>query len=91
MEKTTIDLINGTFNSEEGKDIILNLLNNKIHFHTVRSLGYWENAGQKDTVSLNRLKDLKSTRDQVINLMNDPNLQSKKISIRSIIEIQIDQ
>lgn len=89
--KTSIDLINGTFNSKEGRDLILNLLNHKIHFHMVQSLSYWERTGKKDPESLNRLEELKSSRDTITKLMDNHTSLSKSLIIHSTIEIQIVQ
>jgi hypothetical protein len=91
MKTTTFELINGTFSAEEGKDIILNLLNHKIHFHTVRSLSYWEKTGNKDNESLKRLGELKATRENFLKLFDDPNFNAKNLSVASLIQIDLVQ
>lgn len=88
MNTTEIDLINGIFSAEQGRDIILNLLNHKIHFQTVKSLSYWEKTGNKDHDSLKRLEELKESRDYILKLFNDPDFEKKNLSIASKIQIQ---
>lgn len=62
----SIRLLDGDFNAHEAKEILINLLTDKIRFHEKRSFSLMERTGVHDEVSENRIKSLK---EEVINLI----------------------
>jgi hypothetical protein len=85
--RKNIMLIDGSFDPESAKDILVSLLQNKVHFHTVKSLSFWERTGVKDVESIMRLEQLKLDRELVLKLMQEAELEGKKVVIKSTIEI----
>ena len=82
-----ITLIDGSFDPEGAKDLLVNLLQNKVHFHTVKSLSFWERTGAKDVESIVRLEQLKVDRELVLKLMQEAQLEGKRVVIKSSIDI----
>ncbi len=83
----TITLIDGSFDPDTAKDILVNLLQHKIHFHTLKSLRFWEKTGVKDIESQLRLEQLKNDRDLLLKLMHEAQLDAKQVVIKSSIQI----
>ena len=87
-EQEKIKLINGTFEHEQAKDILINLINNKIHYHMVNSLGLWEKDGLKDTHSIERLKELKESRSKILELFDEMKTSDTLVEINSSIQMK---
>lgn len=93
MKKTeTIDLIKGTFTPGDARDILLDLLNNKINFHNMKTWSSRERFGKPDADSEQRLKQLEESRNKVgtllSKLINEDN-EEKSVTLISTIEIII--
>lgn len=82
-----ITLIDGSFDPESAKDLLVNLLQHKIHFHNLKSLSFWERTGVKDMESQLRLEQLKIDRDLILKIMHEAQLDSKSVMIKSSIQI----
>lgn len=83
----TIKLIDGSFSSKEAKEILVNLINNKINFHSRRNLAVEESTGKTDQVSQKRIKELTKAREDIIDFLSNKETSGKGISIHSIIQI----
>jgi hypothetical protein len=53
----------------------------------VKSLSFWERTGVKDVESIMRLEQLNLDRELVLKLMQEAELEGKKVVIKSTIEI----
>lgn len=74
-------LIDGDFDLEESREILMNLLNSKIKFHNQRIFGMTVRSGDKDIKSEKRILEL----SQTIN-----NLKAMLDSLESDTELRID-
>jgi len=90
MKKTeTIELINGTFTPDEGREILLKLLNSKINFHNLKNWSSRERFGKPDAYSEQRLIHLNESRKKVETLFAESVDEEKRVTINSSIEITI--
>jgi polyhydroxyalkanoate synthesis regulator phasin len=88
MTTLRINLIDGEFTPEETREIVIDLINKKIQFHSVKSHENWAKNGKVDTFSDNRIKELEQARDSVLELTKSEHAQEIKMTINSFIEIE---
>jgi hypothetical protein len=88
--KTTdqIRLIDGTFQADDAKDILLNLFNYKINFHELKNFSSWERNGINHDHSSKRLPELKADRDKIAAMINEIIESGDEVVILSTISIQ---
>ncbi len=91
MKKTeTIDLIKGTFTPSEAQELLLDLLNSKINFHSKKDFTSRERFGKPDAVSEQKLKYLTESRNKVRTLISKLINEEKSVTLNSTIEIIIE-
>jgi len=91
MKKTeTINLIKGTFKPDEAREILLQLLIDKINFHKIKIWGSRERFGKPDADSEQRLKYLNESRKNVEMFISKAIDEQKNITINSNIEMSIE-
>jgi hypothetical protein len=83
MKNHQFELIKGVFDSSEAKEILLNVIDGKIQFHNDRIFSENIRLGTKNIDSINRVKELKLARKQVLEVLLDT-----KVSITSNITVQ---
>ena len=86
----TIELIKGIFTPDEAREILLQLLDNKINFHNQRNFSSRERFGKPDLYSEQRLEHLMESRKRVVTLVSRSIDEEKTITINSSIEINIE-
>jgi hypothetical protein len=65
-------LVDGVYNLQEVKEIVLTLLDDKIKFHQLKDFSDSERLGKTDdSHSKKRLKDLKNSKSNLIKIIND--------------------
>lgn len=91
MKKTeTIEFIKGTFTPDEARELLLQLLNDKINFHNLKNWSSSERFGKPDAYSEQRLEYLKESQKKVKTLFSNSNSEKQNITIHSSIEIKIE-
>ena len=89
-KKETIELIKGSFTADEAREILLQMLNNKIKFHDLKNWSSMERFGKSDVFSEERLKSLKESRKKLEQLLAESISGEETITINSTIEINIE-
>jgi hypothetical protein len=87
MGSLTINLIDGEFSPEDAKEILIDLINKKIQFHSLKSHENWERFGQVDDFAHSRIKSLESAREKIIDMSKFTFPNDFKLKIKSAIEI----
>lgn len=87
MGSTTISLIDGEFNLQEAREILIDLINKKIQFHSLKNHEKWERNGVEDVFSATRIKELQCAREKILELTSKEFPNDVKLKINSIIEI----
>ena len=87
-------LVDGEYNLQEVKEIVLNLIDDKIKFHQLKAFSDNERLGETTNEHSNsRLNDLKSSKNEIIQLIqtlsNDEESESKKFKIYSEVKIEL--
>lgn len=92
MNKTeTVNLIKGTFEPEDAKELLLQLLNSKIDFHNRRNWSSQERFGKPDLVSKQKLEYLAEARKNIQTFLTEAINQKKSVIINSSIELKIEE
>jgi hypothetical protein len=84
-----LTLIDGNFNDEEAKEILMNILTTKIHFHEMKDFSSQERFGIQDETAKKRIPALKKEIEKLLQILSEAKLHNKKLSIDSIINISI--
>tara|TARA_R110002072_G_scaffold151503_3_gene300878 strand:+ start:7796 stop:8068 length:273 start_codon:yes stop_codon:yes gene_type:complete len=85
MEK--LKLIEGKFNSEEAKEILLSLINSKIQFHTINEFSLQERTGESKSASTERIKELLETKKLILSIIEKSKKENLLLDIHSTLNI----
>lgn len=81
-----LDLINGTFDSEDAKEILRNLFEYKINYHKLRNFNSQIRFGEQDDHSLERALELKQALGQMIEFFGKEQSKAYRITAKVVIE-----
>lgn len=84
-----ITFIEGHFSPAEAADVLLSLLNDKIKFHTVKSLNLRETEKESDCGSVERINRLREAKKRVEELVVLAHKNGMELKIDSNIEINL--
>lgn len=89
VNKQTKNIVTGEFSASEAKDIVSNLIIQKINFHNLRNFISQERFGKPDEDSLQRMEELKESRQHLFEIINSAREGGKTIKIESDITIEL--
>lgn len=87
MTSFQINLIDGDFSANDAREIMIDLINKKIQFHSLKSHEIWEKSGAIDLNGQKRIKELEQARAKVLDLTNSDMPNEKRFTIHSFIHI----
>jgi len=87
--KKQVSLLDGTFSTIEAREVLLTLVDDKIRFHSNRIFSQQERLGITPQDSVTRIKQLKRTREEILNIISECKERDCKIIIKSDINIEI--
>lgn len=82
-------LIEGVFNAQESKEILMNIFNSKLKFHQRKNFGVKERTGYNDVISSKRIPELQKSLDHVIDILERAAVDNKMIKIHSNILVEV--
>ncbi|MEQ8238908.1 MAG: hypothetical protein RIA69_06830 [Cyclobacteriaceae bacterium] len=88
MNQEELDLIKGVFTSDEAKDILLTLIDNKIKFHNEKIFSDNVRFGLNNEESVHRIKELKALKLRISDILAKCESGESKVSIHSQIIIE---
>lgn len=88
-----LELIDGEFSLEEGLELLCNLLQQKISYHTRKTTAHREMFGTEDPQALLRIQELKKMKAELLDQFknSDPQLKLQihgRINLQSIVSQQ---
>jgi hypothetical protein len=92
IEKTTqkLQLIKGEFSPSEASDIIIALIDEKINFHKIQRLQFWEGNHNYETDQLDgRIKELEEEKRIAREFLNKIRATGGRLKINGSIEITL--
>lgn len=87
MTSLQINLIDGDFSAEDAREILIDLINKKIQFHSLKSHEKWEKSGTIDLNGQKRIKELEQARANILELTNTIASNETCFTIHSFIHI----
>lgn len=84
-EKLT--LIDGKFDHEEAKGILMNIFNTKIQFHELKNFSSQERNGKDDAIAIKRIPELKHDLTNIEKILADAKSNNKKMIVKSEVNI----
>jgi hypothetical protein len=88
---TKLKLIDGTFQIAEAKTLLLNLIGNKINFHSNEIFSHKIRFGNEHTTSKKRLTELLKEEKELRKFFNKISSENLDIEINCSVEIQLIQ
>jgi len=80
-------LIDGKFDHEEAKSILMNIFNTKIHFHELKNFSAQERSGNDDVIATKRIPELKLDIKSLEKILADAKSNNKKMIVKSEVNI----
>ncbi len=88
--KQPIKLIEGNFSPEDAKVILVELINHKIHFHSLKNFSSEERFGKPEEGAQKRIEELKESREEIILLIQQAVDNNTNLRIESSIFISFE-
>ena len=88
-DKLKVSLIEGDFQAEEAKEILMNFFSTKVHFHEMKNFSSQERFGKPDEASLKRIPELKQNLEEVLELVAAASRSNNRLIITSLIDIKV--
>ncbi|WKV10543.1 hypothetical protein [Marivirga harenae] len=89
VNKQTEVLVKGEYSAVEAKEIVSNLISQKINFHNLRDFSSHERYGKPDENSLKRIVELKESRKSLLEIIDAAKEEGKAVKINSNIIIEL--
>jgi histidinol phosphatase-like PHP family hydrolase len=89
VDKQTEDLVRGEYSAVEAREIVSNLISQKINFHNLRDFSSRERYGKPDENSLKRIEELKESRQSMFEIIDAAKEEGKAVKINSSITIEL--
>lgn len=87
--KDNFQLIKGTFETEDAKEVLVHIFQEKIRFHCNRSLSLYERFGETDEYSEGRVEELRSDKAEILKLIETAKLTGKNLRINCQINLEL--
>ncbi len=84
-----ITFIEGTFNDDEAKEILINVFTQKINFHQMKNFSSQERFGKVDAAAAKRIIELKKGMEQAMGIIDEAKRNKQKLNISSEINITV--
>lgn len=85
----TLTLIDGQFNTEEAREILLNVFNAKIQFHELRNFSVMERFGHPDPTAQQRVPALRKSLQEALAIVAHAGKQNKRLRVYADVQINL--
>lgn len=89
IKEQTFQLIEGNFSTADGREILENIFNSKIQFHTLNNFSVQERFGKDDDVAIERIPKLIKSLNDILTILKEAEVSGKRVKIKSEVLIQI--
>lgn len=83
----TLTLIDGQFDHEEAKGILMNIFSTKIQFHELKNFSSHERFGEDDNNAKIRIPELKKSMIALEDILAEAKIFNKKMMVKSEVTI----
>ncbi|MGB5693107.1 MAG: hypothetical protein WBM43_10925 [Flavobacteriaceae bacterium] len=88
LETENIQLVEGQFNAIDAADVLISLLNDKIRYHTIKSMNMSLDDPTRDH-SILRIDELQKSKNRILDLVVRSRKMGKWVEIDSSIHIKL--
>ncbi len=88
--KQPIKLIEGKFSPADAKVVLVELINHKIHYHSLKNFSSEERFGKPQEGAQKRIEDLKASREEIILIIQQAIDNNTNLRIESTINITFE-
>lgn len=89
--KQSLKFIGGVFAPDEAKEILLDLINHKLQFHSLKNFSAEERFGKPIASSVKRIAELKVIKEKVLSLTIQAKEDALHLKIDSTIDISFSK
>lgn len=89
-EKVSYCLINGSFVPDDAREVLMTLINDKISFHERNHWSQQERFGESSSAVVKRIEELRQTKGDVFEWIENIPATGMKLNIRCNIEIALE-
>ncbi len=89
--KEPIKLIEGNFSPEDAKEVLLELINHKINFHSLKNFSSEERFGQAIEGSKKRIDYLKKAKEKIVKIIDTAKHTNSHLRLESSINIFVEK
>ena len=82
-----VTLIDGTFNTSEAKDVLINMFSMKINFHQQKNISHIERFGKPDEAAKEKVAFLKSELTKLETLIENAGSNNAALKVTAAIHI----
>ncbi|SOE20009.1 hypothetical protein SAMN06298216_0509 [Spirosomataceae bacterium TFI 002] len=82
-----LSFIEGAFEQEDVKDILMNAFSSKIKFHQMKNFSSQERLGKDDAIAVKRIPELQNEVERLNKILAEAKSKGTKLKISSVIEI----
>jgi|688.fasta_scaffold14337_8 hypothetical protein len=83
----TLRIIDGNFNYDEAKEILMNILSSKINFYCLKNWSSQERFGIEDEIAQKRIPALRNEVKKLEEILSEAKAKNKKLIVSSDINI----
>ncbi|MFN2261267.1 MAG: hypothetical protein ABR595_04320 [Psychroflexus sp.] len=85
-----INLVDGEFTKSQAMDIVSALIDQKINYHRIEGIQFWESNHTIDKQPINnRVEELKAEKEKFQNMIRSLNPKQTKLKIDGVLKIEI--
>ncbi len=88
-KKNKLKLIEGVFQQEDAKEILMKIFLDKINFHNIKNWSSQERFGKDDEFAQKRIPALKIEMDKLQKILSEAKAKNKRLKISSEIDITL--
>ena len=85
----SLHLIDGHFNYEEAREILFDIFNSKINFHSKKNWSSRERFGKDDEIAQKRIPDIRKEMEKLETILLEAKAYNKKLLVSSTITISL--
>lgn len=85
----SFSLVDNTFNSDEAREVLMSLIKSKLTFHNLKNLRSFEQTGEANYKSEERIEQLEEMREEILDLLMYAGKTGQKLKINSQINVEL--
>lgn len=85
--KNKFPLIKEEYSPEEARELLMTLVADTIHFHSLHNLRSWERSGDEDKSTDKKIEELNKLRENILEMLNSLDTENLSVEINAEIKV----